>query len=169
MITGVLAGLGGFLTVKTANLTNQANYNSTHAVLHQAKASDSWSEYQADSLKKHLDTDVAKLATDPTVKAQLEKEAADYAAKQAKPFATAQDELQQVKAELDKSDLKLQVKGLLDYAGMATQLGIALASVAALTRKKAAHDIGLFAGILAFLITGYALAYAFLPAILKAH
>ena len=162
MITGVLAGLAGFLTVRSANMSNQANYNSTQAVLHQAQASDHWAEYQADSLKKHLDLTVAKITNDSAAKAVLEAESKSFSERQPeiKEEAINQEKLRD--QELDHGFQKLEAKGLLDYSGMAAQLGIALASVAALTRKKLAYDIGLFAGVLAFLITGLAIAYPYL-------
>jgi hypothetical protein len=167
MITGVLAGLAGFLTVRSTNMTNQANYNSTHAVLHQAQASDHWSEYQADSVKKHMEDTLARTTTDPVLRKQLLDEANDFGNRQPPLKQKAIDQENLRDAELQNSDQKLRVKGFLDYSGMAAQLGIALASVAALTKKKAAYQIGLFAGILAFLITGYALAYPLVLGLLK--
>ena len=55
MITGLLAGLAGFLTVRSTNMSNQAIYHSNQAVLHQSLASDHWEEYQSDSVKRHID------------------------------------------------------------------------------------------------------------------
>ena len=49
----------------------------------------------------------------------------------------------------------LQQKDLLDYAGMVAQMGIALASIAALTRQRIAFNAGIAAGIVALAITGY--------------
>jgi hypothetical protein len=162
MITGVLAGLAGFLTVRSANMSNQINYHSIHAVLHQARASDHWAEYQADSLKKHLDATVAKAVTDPAVKSSLEAEGKSFIDRQPDLAVKAHGEEAQRDEELENGYRKLEAKGLLDYSGMAAQVGIALASVAALTKKKAAYNISLFAGILAILITGLALAYPYL-------
>jgi hypothetical protein len=50
---------------------------------------------------------------------------------------------------------KLQQKDMLGYAGMIAQLGIALASVAALTRKRIMFDLGVAAGVLSIAITAY--------------
>jgi hypothetical protein len=46
---------------------------------------------------------------------------------------------------------------LLDYAGMAAQMGIALASVAALTRRREAFVIGALCGAAGIAITAYAI------------
>jgi hypothetical protein len=53
-------------------------------------------------------------------------------------------------------------RDILQYAGMAVQLGIALASVAALTRRYDAFMAGVICGVLGVLTTGYALAAHFL-------
>jgi len=52
----------------------------------------------------------------------------------------------------------LAEKDLLGYAGLAAQLGIALASVAALVRRRAAFYAGIAAGTVATAITAYAFA-----------
>ena len=54
VLTGVLAALTGFLTVRMTTLTNQAIYESGQAILSQTEASDAWSEYQAESIKAHI-------------------------------------------------------------------------------------------------------------------
>ena len=66
--------------------------------------------------------------------------------------------------ELQTSALKLVVKNCVDYAGVTAQLAIALLSVAALTKKRAAFYVAaLFAGFaIAVLITGYALGFQYL-------
>ena len=51
---------------------------------------------------------------------------------------------------------------MLGYAGMIAQLGIALASVAALVRKRIAFDVGIAAGVIAVGITAYVFISAYL-------
>jgi hypothetical protein len=167
MITGVLAGLTGFLSVKGNNLSILANYNSTQAVLHQSQASDHWAEYQADSVKKNLEESLALTVADDAVKKKLRDEADGFGGRQPALKQKALDQESLREQELANSEQKLRVKGLLDYAGMAAQVGIALASVAALTKTRVWYQVGLFAGILAFLITGYAIAYPYLLSLLK--
>ncbi len=158
MVTGVLAGLAGFLTVRGANLSNQAIYNSNQAVLHQAQASDHWSEYQADSLKRHMDENVLRQGLpNPHTTEEVTAEIAQMKIRQAdlKQLAQQQETLRE--GELTNGAKKLATKDLLDYAGVAAQLGIALASVAALTKRFAAFGIGLIAGALGVAITAYAI------------
>ena len=54
MLTGVLAGVGGYLTIRSTNLSNEAIYWSTQAGLQQSKASDKWAEFQLNSIKARI-------------------------------------------------------------------------------------------------------------------
>jgi hypothetical protein len=163
MITGVLAGLAGFLTVRSANMSNQAIYNSNQAVLHQALASDFWTEYQADSLKRHQDRTALMIPNlDPANRSELESEIKTMRERQDNLTNQAKAEETLRAQELDDGRQKLAIKDLLDYAGVAAQLGIALASVAALTRVRAAYYLGIAFGALGMLITAYALAGSYI-------
>jgi hypothetical protein len=160
MITGVLAGLAGFLTVKSGNLSHQANYFSTQAVLHQERASDAWAEYQADSVKRHIDQiEVETGNISATEKATLTDEIKDLRnTRQSQTQATAHQEEALCNDDLAASDQRLSIKDMLDsYASVTTQLGIALASVAALTRKKSVFTVAVVIGLIAVVITAYAL------------
>jgi hypothetical protein len=157
MLTGVLAGLAGFLTVKSANLSNDAIYRSNQAVLHQAKASDDWTEYQANSIKRHIDEAVLKVATDPDAKKELEAQSKDLRDRQAPLKGAAEAQEASRESELFEGRRRLVEKDMLSYAGVAAQLAIALASVAALTRMKPAFVVGVVAGSLAIALTGYAM------------
>ena len=170
MITGVLAGLAGFLTVRSANMSNQAIYNSNQAVLHQALSSDHWAEYQADSIKRHVD--LAALSTgitDPQGKLKLEAESREMLDRQepAKDLAAMESKLRD--EQLNNGASKLAIKDLLDYAGVAAQLGIALSSVAALTKKRTAFSIGVFAGLVAMVITAYAVTLPYVERLISHH
>lgn len=158
MITGVLAGLAGFLTVRSANMSNQAIYNSNQAVLHQALASDHWAEYQSDSVKRHIDENSILVGvSNPKSEQLISKQVTELRDRQSNAKQQAQNEEALRVQELQNGQKKLAIKDFLDYAGVAAQLGIALSSVAALTKKKPAFHAGLFAGAVAILVTGYAL------------
>ena len=158
MITGVLAGLAGFLTVRSANMSNEAIYHCNRAVLAQAQASDKWAEYQADSVKARvIETTLTVGVPDATARASLEADGKKFRALQDTDKSDAAGKESDREAELKNTGARLQEKDLLDYAGVAAQLGIALASVAALTKKHTAFSAGLVAGVLALGITGWAL------------
>ena len=136
MLTGVLAGLGGYLTIRSTNLSNEAIYWSTQAGLKQSVASDKWAEMQANSIKATMYEIQQKVA--PT----SAPFAGDLAA-QAKVFRDREPQLKSDAIDLQKhrdGDLegglqRLKEKDMLGYAGMAVQLGIALASIAALVKS----------------------------------
>lgn len=162
MLTGVLAGLAGFLTVKGAKLSNEAIYLSNQAVLYRTEASDKWAEYQANSIKAHLaETQLAAGNFKPGAEAKLQADAEKSRSRQpalkseAQKFESGRDDQLKQAVQLRKE------KDLLDYAGMAVQLGIALASVAALTRRFEAFVIGALAGLVGAAITALAMIQGF--------
>jgi hypothetical protein len=158
LLTGVLAALGAFLSVRSSSLSNDAIYRSTQATLAQDLATDKWGEYQADSIKRHIDeTQLRIMAAGQPGREALEAEAADLKARQPAAKAEADGLVNDRKALLANGDKLLAEKDVLGYAGMAGQLAIALASVAALTRRKAAFFTAIVFGGVSFGVTGYAM------------
>jgi hypothetical protein len=159
MLTGVLAAVGGFLSVRGSKLASEAIYHSTTAVLHQAQATDVWAEYQSDSIKaRDVETQLLLLAPDAPARATLEASAKDLRDRQPPLRARALDLEGQRAAEIGESDRRLEEKNSLDFAGMFVQLGIALASVAALTRRKTAFVAGIVAAAVGIGVAAYVLA-----------
>jgi hypothetical protein len=162
LLTGVLAAFAGFLAVRSAALTNQAIYHSNQAVLHQAQASDAWAEYQANSIKARIVETSLLTAADAAAKDALDGQAKDLRTRQPKNMQKAQDQESQRDAELHASAQRLVQKDRLDYAGMSVQLGIAMASVAALTRRAHAFAIGVLCGAIGAGVTVFALVMGYL-------
>lgn len=163
LATGILSVVAGFLAVRGSDLANQAIYHSNQAVLFQAQASDAFAEYEADSLKARV-VETAILATpglDPAAKAKLEAQDQDFRARQPPLQQKAKDREADRDRELAVSQRRLGDKDTLAYAGVAIQLGIGLASIAALTHRFAALVAGVIAGAIGLVIT----AIAFLPAL----
>jgi hypothetical protein len=152
MLTGALAALAGYMTVRGTYLANDAIYHSSQGILAQAKASDSWAEYQADSVKAHIAQTAMKTATD-----QLSQDYDSYRNQQPEVKQKAEDFEKQRDDEMARSTRRIGERDTLNYAGMAAQLAIALASVAALTRKYNAFIFSAFVGLAAFGITAYAM------------
>ena len=157
VLTGILAALTGFLTVRATTLTNEAIYESNQAILSQTQASDAWSEYQANSIKAHIiemqllpsnhlnDSDHTKLT-------KMDKDIRD---RQPVSKQTATTMVHEREVHLASGLKHLQQKDMLGYAGMIAQLGIALASIAALVRTRIAFDVAVGAGAISVLITAY--------------
>ena len=160
LLTGVLAALAGYLTVRGTNLANEAVYHSNQGVLFQAQASDAWAEYQAASVKARI-VETGMLAmgtpTTPDAREKLAAEAKELRERQPPARAKAEGFEKQRDGELKFGSKRLSERDMLAYAGMATQLAIALASVAALTRRREAFVVALFVGLAGIAITGYAM------------
>lgn len=165
VLTGVLAALTGFLTVRTTMLTNQAIYESNQAILAQTDASDAWSEFQANSIKARIievQLAAAVATMSPADKAKLNADDAEMRSKQPGLKQNAEARTNDRKTHLESGMKFLGQKDLLGYAGMLAQLGIALASVAALIRRRAVFNIGIAAGLGAVALTGYVLVAVYL-------
>ena len=158
LITGVLAALAGYLTVRQSNLSNEAIYHSNQGVLMQAKASDKWAEYQANSIKARivettLDVGVSDPAAKQKLMAQSEKYRTSQPALQDEALAREHDRDE----ELTGGQRRLAIKDFLNYAGVAAQLGIALASVAALTKRYPVFVTAIGVGLVGVAITVWAI------------
>ena len=159
MLTGVLAALAGVLTVRSTSLTNDAIYQSNQAILAQTQASDAWAEYQADSIKARI-VETQLVPSSPIGagdRAGLEDIDKDLRARQPKAKQTAADK-ESARDDYMKQGLdRLAEKDLLGYASLAAQLGIALASVAALVNKLGVFHMGVVVGVIGVGIAAYAL------------
>jgi hypothetical protein len=167
VLTGVLAALTGFLTVRSTTLTNEAIYESNQAILSQTQASDAWAEYQANSIKAHI-VEMQLLPSSPLSpadRADLTKMNKEIRDRQPVSRESATEKIKERQAHLDEGLKRLQQKDMLGYAGMVAQLGIALASVAALIRRRAIFYVGVVAGALSIAIT----AYVFVAAYVSSH
>lgn len=168
MLTGILAGVAGFLTVRSTTLTNNAIYESNQAILAQAQSSDDWAEYQADSIKSRIiETQItaAGSALDPAARAALEAEDKDFRDRQPKSESAAQAKADERDAHLSHGKDYLATRDLISYANLATELGIALASVAAMVRVRRAFDGAILVGVVGVGIAAYALLRQYLAGI----
>jgi hypothetical protein len=166
LLTGILAGLAGFLTVRATTLTNNAIYESNQAILAQAQSSDSWNEYQADSIKARIvETQIAvNPGLDAQSRAALETQAQGFRDRQPKIQADAQNFAKERDTHLDKGHGLLATRDLIAYADLATQLAIALASVAAMVRVRRAFDAAIVIGAIGVVLALYALGRQYLTA-----
>ncbi len=164
VLTGVLAALTGFLTVRSTVLTNEAIYESNQAILSQTQASDAWSEYQANSIKAHI-VEMQLLPSNHLSagdRENLAKMDSEIRGRQPLSKQMATGKIQEREDHLAHGLKLLQQKDMLGYASMIAQLGIALASVAAMVRKRIAFDIGIAAAVIAVGITAYVFIFGYL-------
>lgn len=151
VVTGIFAAFAAFLLARSNHLATDAVYQSNQAVLFQAQASDAWAEYQADSVKARIvETELAfHPDTPPAVIRDQTATRDDFRSRQP-PLRRRAEQLQdQRDGALRLSNRSVGDRGALTTAGVLVQAGIALASVAALTRRREALLAGGLCGVLA--------------------
>ena len=160
VLSGTLAALTGFLTVRVTTLTNDAIYESNQAILAQTQSSDHWAEYQAASIKSRI-VETALISSSNLSRAKREELTAT-----AQDFRDRQPELKKAAIEksLERDDhlhsgyQQLAQKNMMNYASVAAQIGIALASAAALVRLRKVFYLSVAIGVAAIGLTAYTLA-----------
>jgi hypothetical protein len=149
VLTGLLAAITGILAVRSTRLTNDAIYESSLAVLAQAQASDAWSEYQADSIKARIleSQSISVSGLSANDRDKLLADMAEMRGRQPQLKQNALNHVTERDVHLSEGRKRLAEKDLLEYASLAAQLGIALASIAAITKRHQAFALGIVSGI----------------------
>lgn len=156
ILTGLLAAISGFLAVRSTILTNDAVYASGQAILAQTQSSDNWAEYQAESVKARI-VETALLANAANHDA-LATQAAELRRRQPPLKAAALAKAADRDRFLAHSSRILAERDWLGYANFIAQIGIALASVAALLKERRMFVAGALAGAASIIIVIYAYA-----------
>jgi hypothetical protein len=128
----VLAGLSSLLGARTGEAMLVTR---TEAVLSQARATDLWNEYQADSLKAHLGESLALIAVTATARQELTSGAKEDRGRQAPLMKQALDSERQRDDDLARSTSFEEQKQRFDMAVALFEVAIVLTSVAAMIRK----------------------------------
>ncbi|MCA1645623.1 MAG: DUF4337 domain-containing protein [Chloroflexi bacterium] len=166
--TAVISALAAFGSVRSQGFANEALFHSNQAVLYQAQASDAWNEFQANSLKRHVNENSAAelrtlgAGTGAAVAAEQRATALDQAV--AAKYRPSQDALEprarELEAQRDGERTEADTfRSRKDQTGLAVgvfQGAIGLASVAALTKRFELWLLGVAAGIggLVYLLLG---------------
>jgi hypothetical protein len=130
---------------------------STEAILAQAKASDTYNEYQANSLKRHVNLDDAAqlriLASGTPAEAAAEQQAASLEQAVTDKYQPAQDQLLPAAQDLEhERDLAESRHRGFQTAEAAFQLGIVLASISIVARARWLLAVGAGLGLLGILL-----------------
>jgi hypothetical protein len=133
------------------------NRASTEAILAQAKVSDTYNEYQANSLKRHVNLDDAAqlriLASGTQAQAAAEQQAASLEQAVSDKYQPAQDQLLPVAQDLEhERDLAESRHRGYQTAEAAFQLGIVLASISIVARAPWLLAVGAALGVLGILL-----------------
>jgi hypothetical protein len=124
------AGAGSLETVEGGRAITQ----SSEAVLAQDKATDSWNEYQADSLKRHM-YEIASVAGGPKAAAYAKEIGKDREG-QDKARDKAQEAEKDRDTRLRESEVHEQRHHWLTGAATLIEIGIALSTVAIITSRR---------------------------------
>jgi hypothetical protein len=152
LLVSVLAALLAIATIA-------GNRSTTEALLSQQKASDAWNEFQANSLKRHVNEDTAAmlrvLAADGPGEAEAREQADALDAAVATKYRPAQDDLGHKAQDLEhERDVAERQHHGFQEAEAAFQLAIVLSSVSIVARTApllwAGGGLGLM-GLLLFL------------------
>jgi hypothetical protein len=147
--TAIIAVLAAIASLESGAYANDAIVQKNDAILHQSKADDAWSYYQAKGIKAV----VYETQSDPKWHDAAEKE------KKAQEELRAQAEKEQdaVKEMDEKSEQSLHVHHQFAKSVTISQIAIALAAIAALTRRKPVWWVSLAAGAFGawFFILGF--------------
>jgi cell division protein FtsN len=126
--TAIVAVLAAIASLQSGSYANEAIVQKNDAVLHQSKADDAWAYYQAKGVK----ASIYAMQADPRWQAAAEKEKAE----QKEVQAQAQEEEKKVAERDEQSEHSLHVHHTFAKSVTLFQVAIALAAIAALTRRK---------------------------------
>ncbi|MGD0732234.1 MAG: DUF4337 domain-containing protein [Terracidiphilus sp.] len=138
------------LAVLVAVTTVLGHRTHTEAVLRQAKASDTWNEYQAKKNRAY-DTDLAtKLLNDLAVAdkdaaKKTAKEWSDHQAKWADDLKEEDKEARALEAEVKQAEIRAN---FFDFGEAMLEIGLVVSSVTLLTRSRIYWYLGIGASIL---------------------
>lgn len=148
----VLAGLSSLLSGRTGEAMLATR---TEAVLSQALATDVWSEYEADSVKAHINESLLNVGPTAASRQILRAAAREYRARQGPLRAKAIASEGKRDEDLRRSDAFEYRKQLFDVAVALFEIAIVLTSVAAMVRQP---SIFIFAALMAVAAVGFDIA-----------
>src|SRR5476649_1365589 len=128
----VFAGLSSLMGARTGEAMLATR---TEAVLAQARATDEWNEYEADSLKAHFGESLALVATTAPTRRSLASAAGVYRQRQGPLRSQALASERTRDDDLARSTLFEERKQKFDIAVALFEIAIVLTSVAAMVRQ----------------------------------
>jgi hypothetical protein len=156
VVAAVLAVCAGLSSLYGNRLSETMLLHAQEAVLDQTRAADTWNEYEANSLKAHVESTAQVLTSDPATRRQLHDEEGKYRKRQQPLMVEAKQLESERTAALSALDSVEPKKLDFDVATALFQISIVLASIAAMTKRSPLFFIGLVGGVigLAFCVVG---------------
>lgn len=132
----VMAVIAAFIGALGETEASHTFVEKNDAVLSQARASDTWAAYQAESIKRHIYDVGASLAAQPDAAARMKGEADKYAKEQ----PDTQNQAKQFEAEVttfnEKAERHFARHHVLTIAESIVHVAVAGASIALLARRR---------------------------------
>ena len=144
--TAILAVLAAIASLQSGAWANEAIVSKNDAVLHQSKADDAWAHYQAMGIKAVVYATQAEGATNPELAKKWRSEADRERSGQKDAKADAEKEEALVVEQDEASAHALHLHHHFATSVTIFQVSIALAAIAALTRRKVMWWVSLAAG-----------------------
>jgi hypothetical protein len=154
----VMAVIAAFIGALGETEASHTFVEKNDAVLAQARASDSWAEYQAESLKRHVYDVGAMLAAQPDVAGKLKEQADKYIKEQPATQDKARRFEAEVTARSEKAETHFGRHHILTIAEGIVHVAIAGASIALLARKRSFWLTALGLTVIGMAVAGVAYA-----------
>jgi hypothetical protein len=154
VMTAVLSTIGAVFSYQGASSENAAAMLKNEAVLKKTEAADQWAFYQAKSQKQMIAESMAELVPDAEKAAKLKEKAERYGKEKEEIKSHAEKLDEESKQLSEESEHKLHPHHLIARGMTLIQVGIALSSVAALTRRKWLVIIALASAVTGLVIGG---------------
>jgi hypothetical protein len=132
----VMAVIAAFIGALGETEASHTFVEKNDAVLEQAKASDAWNEYQAESIKRHVSELGISLATTPELAATAKEQAEKYRNQQPGTQGEAKSHEAQVKSHSEKADRHFERHHVLTVAEGIVHVAVAGASIALLAHRR---------------------------------
>lgn len=154
----VMAVIAAFIGALGETEASHTFVEKNDAVLSQAKASDTWAAYQAESIKRHIYDVGSAMSAQPDTAARLKGEADKYAKEQ----PATQDQAKQFEAEVvaynEKAETHFACHHILTIAEGIVHVAVAGASIALLARRRAIWLTALALTAIGMIVAGAAYA-----------
>ncbi|MBV8365991.1 MAG: DUF4337 family protein [Candidatus Eremiobacteraeota bacterium] len=131
----VLAVCAGLSSLYGNRLAERMLKLGSSSVLSQTQASDTWAEYEAQSLKAHVAASFATTTSDPKIRKQLEGDVRNYRTRQVPLYAEARQLESATTASVEAMEVAEAKKLRFDVATAVFQISIVLASISAMTKR----------------------------------
>ena len=156
LVAAALAVCAGLSSLYANRLSESMLLRAQAAVLDQTQAADTWNEYEANSLKAHVESAAQVLTADPATRRRLHDEEGKYRKRQQPLMVEAKRLESERTAALSTVDSLEAKKFDFDVAIALFQISIVLASISAMTKRSPLFLVGFLGGLigLAFCVVG---------------